>query len=108
MIDLIRYGGLELLAGEAMPSTVASAAIFANAPVGTQLILLTLRTAGLTIRFDGNDPTAGANGQDYGATTLLPHEFMLNEVNSAAVRAINNGGVATGYISYFGVATSSF
>jgi hypothetical protein len=102
-IDIMRQGGLEALLSEALPSVASSAAIFANAPADTQLIVLTVRTAGITLRFDGSAATAGANGHDYAVTTDAPKELMLNKTAAVLVRAIQNGGTATGWITYFGI-----
>lgn len=97
-------GGLDfaVLADEALPSVAASAAIFANAPSGTKVIWLTLRTAGITMTFDAGAATAGANGHDFANGSSAPYAFALNQEQALLVRAIQNGGTATGWITYRG------
>jgi hypothetical protein len=105
MIDtkLILSGGLKFLKGEAMASVSSAQKIFTNAPPGTVVALITIRTAGLTMTFDGiTAPTAGAVGQDY-ALNGAPYAFWLNDANLKLVQAIQNGGSSTAYITYFGL-----
>jgi len=109
MLDIISAGGLEVLSGKALPAVSASTAIFSDVPAGTQLILLTLRGAGVTMRFDGQAATAGVNGHDYGVTTnQQPYEFLLNPTAAALVRVIQNGGTATGWITYMGLKAEAY
>jgi len=91
------------LSDEAMPAATASTSIFANAPEGTKEIWLTLRTAGLTLTFDGGAATAGANGNDFAADASTPYVFEeMTQAQALAVKAIQNGGTATGWIVYWG------
>lgn len=92
------HGAFECISEEALPTVSSSTQIFANCPDNTVLILLTIRTVGLTMRFDGNAATAGANGIDYKSDS---YEITISKSNALKVRAIQNGGTATGYISYF-------
>lgn len=88
---------------EALTSVVASANIFANAPTKTKQVWLTIRTAGLTMTFDGSTvPTAGAVGMDFASDTGVPYVFGMGSTRAALVKAIQNGGTATGYITYLG------
>lgn len=99
--------GLKALSSQAKPgtATVGGVAIFAAAPVGTVCITLTLRVAGLTMTFDGTAPTAGATGHDFATNSGSdPYVFPLNESEAERVKAIDNGGVSTGYITYWGLA----
>jgi len=89
-------------ADEDLVSVAASAQIFANAPAGTRLIFLTLRTAGVTMRFDGGTATAGDNGHDFNADVGQPYVFYMDRENALLVRAIENGGTCTGRVTYFG------
>lgn len=95
---------LTCLSSESMPSISSSTQIFANAPVGTEIVLMTVRAAAITMEFDGTAATAGANGHDYAVTTAgVPHEFRLNQTAALLVRAIEQAATATGWISYFKV-----
>jgi hypothetical protein len=91
----------KVLFEEALPSVAASAAIFANAPEGTARIELTVRVATVVIRRDGK-PATTANGQDFKTTTVAPFVFNMDRSRALLVRAIENGGTATGWITYFG------
>lgn len=97
-------GGFEQISSEALPGLSSAANLFANAPDKTRVILLTLRGAGITVRFDNNTPTAGANGHDYPITVNGPYEFTLSQSEAKKAKAIQNGGTATGWITYLGVA----
>ena len=90
------------LLDEALPAIAASAQIFINAPASTKLIYLTLRSAGATLTFDAAAATAGANGHDFAHGTMAPHVFRLNQTQALLVRAIENGGTATGHVTYRG------
>ena len=94
--DMVRY---EFIKKEALPSCTASTQIFANAPHNTEMVMLTIRDNGLTIQFDGSAPTAGALGHDFAAGERI--EWVLNYTSALLIRAIDNGGAATGYITYF-------
>lgn len=105
MIDrqIILSGGFKCLLGEALPSISSAASIFANAPAGTVLARITIRTAGMTATFDGTTtPTAGANGQDFDTGS---YDIYQNQVELKKISAIQNGGTCTGWITYFGVNT---
>lgn len=91
-------------AEEAMPSVTASNDIFANAPKGTRVIMLTLRTAGITMRFDGGAATASANGQDFSADPGQPYVFYATQSDARKMNAIAQSGTPTGWISYLGLA----
>ena len=95
--------GWQAISAEALPTVSSSTQIFVNAPTDCQRVLLTLRTAGLTMRFDAGAATAGANGHDYPivASAGTTYEFDLTYDQARSVRAIQNGGTATGYITYF-------
>ncbi len=97
-------GGFEFLYSEPLPSLSSAANLFPNAPLNTRVILLTLRSFGITVRFDGSTPTAGANGHDYPVSTTGPYEFTINQGQAKTAKAIQNGGAATGWITYLGVA----
>jgi len=90
------------LLDEALPAIAASAQIFINAPASTKLIYLTLRSAGATLTFDAAAATAGANGHDFAHGTMAPHVFRLNQTQALLVRANENGGTATGHVTYRG------
>lgn len=87
---------------EALATVSSSTQIFANAPMGTKEVWLTIRTAPLTIRFDAGTATAGANGCDFANDMNSPWVFPMNYKAALDVRAIQNGGTATGYIVYRG------
>jgi hypothetical protein len=97
--------GLKVGGAEAMPACSASTAIFANAPAGCVGATLTIRGAGkvLTMSYDGNAATAGANGHDF----LVPAVGGLNidvpalTAQLKAIRAIEGAATITGYISYW-------
>lgn len=91
----------KVLFEEALPSVSASTAIFANAPEGTARIELTVRAATLTLRRDGGVATT-ANGQDFKTTAVAPFAFNMDRSRALLVRAIQNGGTTTGWITYFG------
>lgn len=93
-------GALTTLQSEAMPSCATSTQIFANAPANTKEIWLTIRTAGLTLRTDGGEATAGANGSDFAADASTPYVFSDDRADLLAYRAIQNGGTATGWIEF--------
>lgn len=90
-------GGWTCLLEEALPTVSSSTQIFANAPAGTRLIILTIRAQALTVRMDGNVATAGANGADYPVGTYY---MSLNQGNALKVRAIQAASSATGWIQY--------
>ena len=96
------------LKAEAMPSVSASTAIFANAPAATKEIRMTVRTAAITMT-----GPAGSNTVPVTATTTVGLDFAVNSASSPyvietnatiakAMRAIQNGGTAAGYIEYWG------
>ena len=88
---------------EALPGVTTSTSIFANAPAGTKQIWLTIRTAGITLRTDAGAATAGANGNDFAVnTSSTPYVFDMSRKEALDVKAIQNGGTATGYITYRG------
>jgi hypothetical protein len=95
-------GQLSTLLCEALPTVTTSTQIFANAPVNTKEIWLTIRTAGITLRGDGQDATAGANGNDFAKDSPAPLVLIMNQTEALRVRAIANGGASTGFITYRG------
>ena len=164
-----RSGGFDVLLSEPLPGLASPGNPFTNAPDGTSVVLLTLRGAGLTLRFDGAgaivryeahdpfvahsqtsasspgpsngsatgsgndspsqsipmettgtgttgagsgvfsnapvlDPAVGGAGHDYPASASGPYEFVLRADQARRVRAIQNGGTATGWITYLRVA----
>jgi len=100
-VNRIAYTELE---SEALPAVTASTQIFANAPDGTKEILATFRTAGLTMRYDAGTATAGANGNDVAAGTWT---LQCDKALALKIRAIQNGGTATGWLTYFGTKAAS-
>ncbi|HUD21062.1 MAG TPA: hypothetical protein VMQ44_03295 [Candidatus Saccharimonadales bacterium] len=91
------------LLSEALPTVSSSTQIFANAPATTKQIWFTIRTAPVTLRTDGGTATAGANGCDFAPNALSsPYVFDMNQTVALLVRAIQNGGTATGWIIYRG------
>lgn len=84
---------------EALPSTTASAQIFANAPTRAKVAMLTLRSGGLSVRFDGNTATSSA-GQEFGPGR---YEFVMRVDGLKRIRAIDSSvyGAPSGYITYF-------
>ena len=96
----VERGGYKCLLGETIRDLTASAAIFDNAPAGTAFILLTIRTAGLTMRGDGVAATTSA-GIDYAVGT---YELEIGRDQARDMRAIENGGNTAGWIEYWGLA----
>ena len=94
----------DVIAVKALPDVSAAANIFSDAPAGTKEIWLTIRTAGLTMTLDGTTvPTAGAVGHDFASDGSTPYVFQdYDDVRAKLVKAIQNGGTATGYITYLG------
>ena len=91
------------LATEALPSVASSTQIFVNAPAATKEIVLTLRTAGITYTLDGSAATAGGTGHDLALnSTTSPYVLPYDYTQALLVRAIQNGGTATGTITYRG------
>jgi len=95
-------GALTTLLSQALPSCVESTQLFADAPANTKEVWLTIRTAGLTLRTDGGEATAGANGSDFAADASTPYVFSDDRTDLLTYRAIQNGGTATGWIVYRG------
>lgn len=93
---------MSALLEEALPIVATSTQLFANAPVGTMMITLTLRTQGISMRFDGNVATV-ANGHDY-AVWGTPHTLKVTQAQALLARAIQMGASATGWITYWGIA----
>ena len=98
------HNELKAISSEAISSLSSATSIFANAPAGVKEIWLTVRTAPITMTFDGTTPTAGAVGQDFGTnTTSTPWVFEdMSQAKSLRIKAIQNGGSATAYITYWG------
>jgi hypothetical protein len=111
MIGSKKFTGYKLLLDESVTVSSTSLQLFANAPNGTVLALVTIRTMGITLRF--NDPedatpnaaTAGANGHDYAVnSTTDPYEFHMASSDLKAARAIRNGASdAVLRVTYFGL-----
>lgn len=91
-------GGLKAILDEALASVSSSAQIFVNAPEGTRIVRITIRVATLVMTFDGSAAST-TNGHDYAVST---YDFALDQANALLVRAIQNGGTATGHITYLG------
>lgn len=111
---------LDVISWEALPSLVASAPLFPNIPDGTEVILFTLRTQGITVslvgpgyasgptgrgRSGGNKPgiaaTANANGLDFGINYAgSPYVWPFEVTHAKRVVAIEQAPTATGYIYY--------
>ena len=91
------------LLAEAMPALTTSTQIFANAPAGTKAIYLTVRTAGITMTFDGTTAaTASVVGHDFNTGASAPYVLSLNQTQALLVRAIQQSATAAGYITYRG------
>ena len=100
--ETIRFEHVTLLA-EAMPTLATSIQIFANAPAGTKEIWLTLRTAGITMTYDGTTAaTASAVGHDFNTGASAPFVLELNQTQAKLCRAIQQSATAAGYITYRG------
>jgi hypothetical protein len=101
-------GAYTPLLEEAMVSLATDNAIFKNAPEGTQLILLTVRAFPITLRLNKGEvaaATAAANGHDYAVnSTTVPYEFTMSRAEALKVRAIQNGGASTGWVTYLKLA----
>jgi len=104
-------GGYKAVYHGALPALGSSTALF-NTAVTTALtnnpgktickVVFTLRTAGITMTFDGTTAaTAGSVGIDYPTGT---YELWLNANELKNCRAIQNGGAATGYVVVFAAA----
>ena len=98
-------GGWEVAAREALPSVATSIAPFANVPDDCTMIELTVRTADVVINWNlpgGSTAATTAIGNTYVAG--LTHRLYGNKQTFAAARAIQSGGTATGWITYWKVA----
>lgn len=98
-------GGWEVLAKEALPAVSSSTQLFANVPDGCTRIELTVRTADVVIYWNlpgGTTAATTTNGNTYaaGGTYQLP----VNKGTALAARAIQSGGTAAGWITYWGIA----
>lgn len=94
-------GGLKSLGGEALPSLSSADEICTTIPAGTRVAIITVRTADITVRFDGSTPTAGANGIDIKAGSN-PLILPMTKDQLALIKGIQSGGTATGWIEYLG------
>jgi hypothetical protein len=90
----------EQVGGEAMPSLASAALLFPNPPDDARFAILTIRTNGITVQFDGSDPTASDVGTDYAPGT---YEFDFSLDKLKIIKAIQQAATATGYIAYMGL-----
>lgn len=90
--------GLIYCGKEALPNISSAAQLFAGAPDEAILAVACIRTTGITIQFDGTNPTAGTLGIDYPVGTF---EFPFTALQLKKIKGIQNGGTSTGYIVYF-------
>lgn len=92
-------GGYKCLLEEAMPTNSSSTNVFANAPVGTRFITMTVLTGTLWLTFDGvTVPVASSKGTPF--ASLLPYDLPLAQDLAKIAKGI---GGATGWLAYFGV-----
>lgn len=92
--------GGRVLLDEAMPSLVASAAIFANAPDGTKAVQLSVYNQGIYLDQAGG--TATSADHFLGITTQAPYTIVADLKTLKAMKAIQAAATATGKITYWG------
>jgi hypothetical protein len=97
---LMKAGGIVPLGKAALPDVSSAAALFSSVPAGTRMVRISVRGNPITVQFDDTDPTAGANGIDLAVGT---HDLYMVKENLENVKAIQNGGAATGYAVFFGL-----
>lgn len=98
-------GGWQVAAREALPSLTSSTTLFANVPDGCTMIELTVRTADVVINWNVPGGTVAATttvGNTYPAGGT--YRLYGNKQTFAAARAIESGGTAAGWITYWKVA----
>lgn len=101
IFDIMARGEFDFLGDSALPSLSSAATPFSDAPQGAVIAIVTLRTAGVTYRYSG-DASAGANGHDLGLSAS-PHAIVCATTpDLKAISMIQNGGTATGFVSYWG------
>lgn len=93
-------GGWKPLLTEAIPTVSSSAQIFANAPVGTQLIWIDIRGQDLYLETDGTAASATA-GSGIPLYAGGHYWLSLNKSRALNCRAIQAGATTTGTIMYF-------
>ena len=98
MSDAITRLKAKALLGAALPSLTSARTLFSSVPAGAGVARVTVRTAGITVTTDGATPTAGGVGIDLPVGT---HEFVGPRDDLVAMKAIQNGGTATGYVEFF-------
>lgn len=82
----------------AMASVTASTKVFANAPDDCEMVQITVRTAGITLRYFGTATTS--NGHDFAADAGQPYVFYGRPDELRNIEAIATTGTPTGWISY--------
>lgn len=89
----------EVISDKALPSVASAAAIFSDMPSNANGVILTLEGASLRLRGRGGSylPTAGANGR-----LIRPgvRPLAIDSTLGPLIRAIQDGGTATGWIEY--------
>lgn len=90
--------GLKSLLQEEKSSLSSSTQIFANAPVGTRKILMTVDTQSVRLRFDAGTPTA-TRGALFATGT---YELDIAYGEALKVRCIEVAASASLDIEYFG------
>jgi hypothetical protein len=100
--DLRLGANLKSLGGEALADLSSSHVLCTAVPDGAVGMWITVRAFPITFRMDGGTPTAGANGLDI--DKAKPPMFIPgNKARLAAMKGIQNGGTATGWIEYVGL-----
>jgi len=98
---IVQEGGFQCLGGEAIPDLTTAATLFRTVPTGTLFALVTVRTATMTVTFDGVTTPTTTVGNDYAVGT---YHFIHTREYLKKIKAIENGGDTAGYIQYFGKA----
>lgn len=98
--DILNGLGFKQIGKEAISTLTSSALLFPNVPKNTSFAQLTVRTQGITVAYDGTDPTASGVGIDYPPGT---YEFDMDYEQLKTIRAIQQAASATCYVVYFGI-----
>jgi len=93
-------GGLKALSEEVLPSFAAAGPLFSNVPAGAIGATFTIRSSPVTLTFAGTVPVAGVTGTDYDLNT---YDFYMGVAALKAIQCIQNGGTATGFVTYWGL-----
>lgn len=86
-----------ILTGEAVSDLSTATYLFANAPAGLKGIILTIRGAPVTMRFDGGVPTFDANGHTYDPGR---YEFEIGTSIARQTQAIDEAGASSVWVTY--------